>query len=186
MEFEYLYTTRLKLRVIDEKVYAYIFDHFNDKELMQFFALETTEDLATEIQKHQKGVSTYNKSFLNFQLIDISSQKIIGWCGFHTWYTEHSRAEIGYHLISETSKNKGLMTEAFSAIIPYGFNIMKLNRIEAFISPTNMPSLKLVKKFGFIYEGHLRQHYNKNNVLEDSVVYALLKDDYSNIKSESI
>ncbi|MND70827.1 putative ribosomal N-acetyltransferase YdaF [compost metagenome] len=73
------------------------------------------------------------------------------------------------------------MTEALKPIIQYGFETMKLNRIEAFLSPDNIPSLKLVQKFGFTKEGHLREHYNKDNKLEDSAVYSLLKSEYKAI-----
>ena len=107
--------------------------------------------------------------------MDKSTEKIIGWCGFHTWYLDHFRAEIGYGLFDENFKNKGIMTEAMKAILEYGFKQMKLHRIEAFIGTYNIPSLKLVEKFGFTKEGILRNHYLKNNVLEDSAVFSLLQ-----------
>ena len=74
---------------------------------------------------------------------------------------------------------KGYMKEAMAEVLRYGFDEMKLQRVEAFIEPFNEPSLKLAKHFGFKQEGHLRKHYMKNNVLEDSLVFALLKDEYN-------
>jgi ribosomal-protein-alanine N-acetyltransferase len=55
---------------------------------------------------------------------------------------------------------------------------MKLNRIEAFIGPGNIPSLKLIAKSGFIQEGHLRGHYCKKGIMEDSLVFGLLREEY--------
>ena len=97
----------------------------------------------------------------------------------HVWYLDHNRAEIGYALTDNPEKSKGLMTEAMNSILKYGFEEMKLHRIEAFIGPENIPSLKLVAKFNFKKEGVLRQHYFKNDKMEDSAVFALLKDEYA-------
>ena len=56
-------------------------------------------------------------------------------------------------------KQKGLMSEAVEAIIDYGFNALRLHRIEAFIGPDNVASLRLIKKMHFVQEGILREHY---------------------------
>jgi len=63
-------------------------------------------------------------------------------------------------------------------IIDYGFNTMQLNRIEAFISPNNIASQKTVLGQGFRQEGVLKEHYCKDDVIEDSLVFGLLKKDY--------
>lgn len=67
------------------------------------------------------------------------------------------------------------MSEALKCVINYGFKIMKLNRIEAFISPSNLPSIKIIENLGFTREGILKEHYKMKNEILDSVVYSLLK-----------
>ncbi|MNS60850.1 putative ribosomal N-acetyltransferase YdaF [compost metagenome] len=181
MLFETIETERLTLRKLTDDVYRSIFNNHSDNEIKQLFGIGTDEDLKVETEKVKKGLSTFNKTFLYFHLIDKQTNNIIGWCGYHTWYLDHFRAEIGYGLFDEAVKAKGIMTEALKPIIQYGFETMKLNRIEAFLSPDNIPSLKLVQKFGFTKEGHLREHYNKDNKLEDSVVFSLLKSEYKAI-----
>lgn len=57
----------------------------------------------------------------------------IGWCGYHTWYIDHRRAEIGYAIRSDEYKAQGIMTEVMNAVLRYGFEVMNLHRIEAFI-----------------------------------------------------
>lgn len=178
MTFEILPTERLLLRKLTEDDYFYIFQHLNDVEIMQLLNIETSDKLAIEKQKQAKGYSTFNKRFLIFQLLDKETQQIIGWCGYHTWYIDHGRAEIGYGLIDEHTKGKGLMTEALKAVLQYGFEEMQLSRVEAFVAPENIPSLKLVQKFNFTREGQLRKHYLKDGNLEDSVVFGLLKEEW--------
>ena len=70
------------------------------------------------------------------------------------------------------------MTEAMVSVIEYGFNAMNLERIEAFVSPNNTPSIKLLKRMKFKEEGFLKHHYFHNNKMEDSMIFALLKSEY--------
>jgi [ribosomal protein S5]-alanine N-acetyltransferase len=178
MHFEILTTEHLKLRKLTPEVFDYIYIAFSNQELLHFLGLETEVELDKEKEKHKKGISTFNRSFLYFQIIDKKTDKTIGWCGYHTWYLDHNRAEIGYGLYDENYKRKGHMSEAMKPILDFGFNKMNLNRIEAFLSVENLPSLKLVTKFGFTKEGLLRNHYFKNGVMEDSAVFSLLKNEY--------
>lgn len=175
MRFEILTTEHLALRKLTPEVFDYIYAIYSDDALIHFLGLTDENALKIEKEKHQKGLSTFNKSFLYFHIINKKTDKIIGWCGYHTWYLDHNRAEIGYGLFDDNYKRKGFMSEALKPILDYGFRKMNLHRIEAFISPENAASLKLVEKFGFQKEGVLKEHYFKNNVMEDSAVYSLLK-----------
>lgn len=179
MEFEVLKTERLLLRKLVPEVYDHIYKRYSDPELKLFLGLDTNDALQTEKNKYAQGLYTYNRRFVNFQLLDKATEKIIGGCGFHTWYIEHHRAEIGYALNDDADKQKGLMTEAMKAVIYYGFIHMNLHRIEALIGPANAASIKLVTNAGFKKEGHLREHYFKNNVMQDSLIFSLLKSEYN-------
>lgn len=178
MKFEEIETDRLILRIVTPAVYDFIYTNFSIEEQLKFLGLSSKEELESEKQKYGKGLEMYNKSMVGFQMIDKTSQKVIGLCGFHTWYVEHRRAEIGYSLFDDAYKRKGFMSEALPPIIDYGFVTMNLHRIEAFISPHNTPSLKLVQKLNFSKEGILREHFFVNNKMEDSAVFSLLKKEW--------
>ncbi len=178
INFETIETERLILRKLTPSTYRQIFETLSDAEIMKTLGLADEEALHKEKQKQQNGLSTYNRSFVNFQILDKESKQILGACGFHTWYTEHARAEIGYALTNEDTKAKGMMSEAMKAVLHYGFEHMRLNRVEAMIGPNNIPSLKLAAKFGFTEEGKLRSHYCKKGNIEDSVVFGLLREEY--------
>lgn len=178
MEFEEITTNRLKLRKLTPEVFDYIYRDLSEAEQMEFLGLHSSQELDIERNKYNEGLWTHNKKFLYFQIRELESDKVIGWCGYHTWYLDHERAEIGYGLFEEIYKGKGLMSEAIGPIIEYGFREMGLNRIEAFISPENIASNKLVQKMNFVKEGQLRQHYRDNNRIDDSLVYSLLRSEY--------
>ena len=173
-------TDRLQLRLLNPEVYKLVFSTFSEEKQRTFFGCKTAEELRVERQRYEGGLTMFNKSFAVFQLIDKASGDVIGWCGYHTWHVPHFRAEIGYALNSEAAKGKGFMKEAFPLVLRYGFDEMGLKRIEAFIGPENVPSLKLVRAFGFTEEGRLREHYFKNGSLEDSLLFSLLEREYRN------
>jgi ribosomal-protein-alanine N-acetyltransferase len=182
MNFEIFETERLLLKKLTPADFVYIFENFNQDEIRRILGIANDTEYLIEENKYKNGYSTHDRSFVFFQLIDKSTNEIIGGAGFHNWYAKHKRAELGYALKSEEYKNKGLMTEALKFIIDFGFSTLELNRIEACIGPQNIPSLKLVSKYNFEKEGHLRQHYFSNDRMEDSIVFALLKEDYLQAK----
>lgn len=178
MQFKEIHTERLTLRAITPEVYDYIHNNFGNTELMEFLGLASAEDLAAEKEKYSKGYATHNRTFVLFQIIDKATGRMIGGCGYHTWFPKHNRAEIGYDLKHEEDKRKGFMTEAVQAVLDYGFTEMGLHRVEAIAADYNEPSIRIINKFGFSYEGRLREHYNVGGVMEDSVMYSLLKHEF--------
>lgn len=177
MNFETLETERLILRKLSPEDFKYVFDNYSKEESMVFFGFQTEEEFQTGKQKSDKGYATHNRSIAFFQLIDKTSNTVIGACGFHNWYFDHRRAEIGYNMINDSYKNQGFMTEALEKIIDYGFTKMNLHRIEALVGTENIPSLKLMEKFNFTKEGVLKEHYFINNKFEDSVIFSRLASD---------
>lgn len=179
MEDSIFTTERLKLRKLSPEIFDHIYQNLSEAEQMAYLGLDSKEKLEAERKKYEEGLWTHNKQFLYFQLLDKESDRIIGWCGYHTWYLEHDRAEIGYQIFAEEYKRKGIMSEAISAVVAYGFNEMKLYRIEAFIGTDNTASIKLVSNLNFEKEGLLRGHYYTNDRYEDSLVYGLLRTNYT-------
>ena len=171
-------TPRLLLRPLTPEIYDHVFTTLSDAELMEFFGCRTEEELREEHNKFRQGLSMYRKSFLVFQLMEIASGSIIGWCGYHTWYLPHSRAEIGYVLSDESKRGQGYMKEALPFVLQYGFEEMELKRIEALVGPNNEASLRLIRSMGFVQEGLLREHYFTNGRFEDSLFFSLLQREF--------
>jgi [ribosomal protein S5]-alanine N-acetyltransferase len=179
MEFEILTTPRLLLRKMTPDVYDFVFQHYPEDEIKRFFGCRTEDELEEEKKKYTQGLSMYRKSSLIFQLIDPLTMDVLGWCGYHTWYVLHNRAEIGYILSDESRRRQGLMKEALQAVIRYGFEEMGLTRIEAMTAPDNDASNGLLTSMGFVLEGRLREHYLVNGVMEDSLMHSLLQREYA-------
>ena len=185
MEFEILTTERLLLRKITPAGFKYIFEHYAEEEIKKQLGLTTEEEFIKEREKNEGGYLTYDRSIVQFKLILKETNEVIGTCGYHNWYFNHRKAELGYTLIKDDHKRKGYMSEAVKKILEYGFNSMNLNRIEACIGPGNMASLSLIKKYGFTQEGYLRKHFIRDAEIQDSIIFALLKEEYEVIKTNN-
>jgi ribosomal-protein-alanine N-acetyltransferase len=175
---EQIETQRMLLRVLTHEQYDEIMSSSTDSEIINFFGFTTVEELEAEKDRYQKGTVTYNRQFLKFHFVEKQSGEIIGSCDFHTWAPQHARAELGYSMNSDAYKNKGYMKEALGPIIRYGFEKMKLHRIEALTGPDNIPSIRLIEHFGFTKEAVLREHYFVDGKHEDTVAYSLLKSEF--------
>jgi len=171
-------TERLLLRRIRMEDYRWLFEKCSRQEAMNYLGINTEEAYWARRKKYEGGMQTYRSRFEVFQLLHKDGLRVLGDCGYHTWFPDHCRAEIGYSLMQETDRRKGYMSEAIKEVLNYGFTVMNLNRVEALIAPDNIASLKVVESMGFKQEGTLREHYFTNNRFEDSVLYALLKSEF--------
>ena len=102
--------------------------------------------------------------------------KLIGTIGFMWWNKDYRSAEVGYSL-SRDYWNQGIMTEALSLIIDFGFKRMRLNRIEAQHVVANAASGRVMEKCGMKKEGILRGRIYSKGEFRDMAMYAILKDD---------
>lgn len=175
LKFYNIETPRLVLKGIDHACMTYIFDNLEKSEIMRILGHRSEEDYQKEENKHINGYSSYNRRFILFLLTDKNTGNIIGRCGIHNWNADHKRAEIGYVMEDENSKQKGLMTEAVDAILNFGFEQLHLNRIEAVVGVWNHPSLSLMKKFNFVKEGQLRMYHHSDGEYGDSFMFSKLR-----------
>jgi ribosomal-protein-alanine N-acetyltransferase len=176
-------TERLYLKVMTPEIWDHILTHVEDEDIQTLLGLYTPERLAQEKEKNRLGMTTHAISFRLYVMVEKSTGLAIGRIGYHNWQARHLRSEIGYGMELEEYKNKGYMSEAMKAVLVDGFEEMGLHRVEAMIGPSNTPSVKLAEKHGFIKEGVLREHYNKDGTLVDSAVYGLLRHEYDQLKN---
>ena len=182
-KFPLLQTKRLLLREINAHNLPLLL-HLPDEQFKIF--LKTNDEKILEKEKKRlNGFGSFSRiSFVHWHIIHKESGEIIGDIAFHLWNVQHYKAEIGYIIKKESAKNKGYMSEALEAVLKYGFENIHLQRIEAYISPNNEPSLKLVKKFGFQKEGFLRHHYHNRMTqsIDASLLFALTIKDYQQLQ----
>ena len=102
---------------------------------------------------------------------------VIGSCGYKNINKKHRRAEIGYEIVGEY-RQQGFMSEVLNAVIKFGLEVIKINRIEAKVNCDNLPSISLLNKFGFFEEGILREYELQAEKFTDLKLFSLLQKDF--------
>lgn len=129
---------------------------------------------AAEDHIRRKHNAYKRKNALSWGIVLKEDGQIVGECRLSN-FIRQSRADIWFYLGSEF-RRRGMMSEAFQAIIPFAFASMELHRIQGLVSPKNEAAVGFVKKLGFVEEGWLREYrYDENEGWVDVVMYALLE-----------
>lgn len=175
-----LETERLILRKVRELDIDDIFEYGADSEVSRYTtwvahrSIEDTREFLSKILKayEQKKIGPWGITLKE-------SGKLIGTAGFNGWDLKQSRGELGY-VLSRDYWKQGLMTEAVSRVIQFGFSEMKLVRIEARCNPENYGSFRVMEKCGMQFEGVLRRHILVKGKHEDVRMYSIISDDLVN------
>ena len=91
-------------------------------------------------------------------------------------YGSVSSAVIGYWVVPEVA-GRGIVPTAVALASDYLFNIVGMHRIEIDIRPENKPSLRVVEKLGFRYEGLKQGYIHINGAWRDHYVFALTHEE---------
>jgi ribosomal-protein-alanine N-acetyltransferase len=84
---------------------------------------------------------------------------------------------IGY-VFSKSVWGKGYATETAAALVKFGFENLKLHSVFATCDPQNFVSAKVLGKVEMQKEGFLRQNYWVRGKWRDSMLFAILKNDF--------
>jgi ribosomal-protein-serine acetyltransferase len=93
---------------------------------------------------------------VRFGIRDVHSRELIGVVGLDSCVHLHRSCELGYWL-RRTHTGKGLMTEAARAALEFAFQRMGAHRVRCAAATDNYPSLRVVSRLGFRFEGIARQ-----------------------------
>lgn len=84
--------------------------------------------------------------------------KLIGTICLFNFSEDSSKAEIGYELVPDL-QGKGIMQEATSNVIHFGFQHVGIKTIEAYTHPENKSSTRLLEKLNFKRESAAPENF---------------------------
>ena len=100
----------------------------------------------------------------------------IGIIGINIGKAKYKNAEVWFKF-DPKFWNKGYATEALKEILDFGFNDLKLHRIEAGCAVENIGSIKVLEKVGMFREAHTRKLLPLKSGWSDNYGYAKLSAD---------
>jgi ribosomal-protein-alanine N-acetyltransferase len=166
--FPVLKTERLTLRQLSITDDKEIFALRSDKQVNKYLDRDpcnTIEDARIFIHKIAKVVGQNEGIYWAITLT--GNDKLAGTICLFNFSNENDQAEIGYELLP-AFQGQGIMQEAASKIIVFGFDVIGLKAIEAYTHLENENSSKLLKKFNF-----RKQHKVDNTANDMFIIFKL-------------
>jgi len=130
--------------------------------------------IQTRLERFEKGEA------IHFAITNRQAKYLIGAIGLNIG-KENKRADFGFW-IGKPYWDNGYCTEAAQAVIKYGFDVLRLNRICDQHMTRNPASGKVMQKIGMKHEGLIRQHIMNWGKFEDLDFYGILRSEYDQAK----
>ncbi len=173
-----LETERLLLRALTDADVNDIFEYASDPEVSKYLPWNTHESI-------EESIAFLKMSKKAFQISDNidwgielkEEKKIIGAISMRKWNDRNKCGDVGY-VLSRRYWGKGITTEALRSVIRFGFEKLKINRIEAHCDEANPGSYKVMEKAGMKYEGTLRDKVFIKNKFVTIRFYSILKKEF--------
>jgi len=149
--FPQLESERLLLREITDQDRQAIFANFSDPEVAKWFF----EQPLTQMPQVSEIITAFRNEFKKGEGLTWAVElkevgDCIGTCGYGD-ISLGQRGEIGFDLARDHWE-KGLMSEALTPVIAYGFDVLRLAKIEAHSYSSNARAINLLDKVGFQLE----------------------------------
>lgn len=176
-QFPVFETERLRLRRILPADNEAVFAIFSDEEVMRYYNSFPIKELAEADAIIEKLKSYFDSGMgIRWAIEEKLDSKLIGTIGIFDKNDNPFNAEIGFE-IGKAHWGKGLIAEAISPVIAFGFDALGLERIEARVVNGNSASQRVLEKCRFEHEGLQRKKGYWKNELHDLHFYSILKND---------
>lgn len=147
-----------------------LFEQFEPTRANNFYTL----DYQAAIMNYEYDAAIKGKALRYYIYLNEQPNMIIGSVNFsQLMHGPFSRASIGYKLDADYHGH-GYAFEACQAAIAVIFSDYKIHRLDARVAPENLPSIKLLERLGFLYEGIEYQGVEVNGVFKDHYRYGLI------------
>lgn len=177
--FDDLQSARLSLRRLQVDDAPFVLRHFSDVDVCRYlYDAEpfTSLEEALALIGHYDNRADGDHNRWGIVLKDAGT--LMGTCGYHFWDRDNRSAEIGYDL-GPAYWGHGYMAEALKAALCHGFEIMLLNRVQAFVALENDRSSRLLERLGFAREGTVREKHLFRGRYHDHYCFSLLRREWS-------
>lgn len=173
-----LHTDRLTLRRMKVGDSFDMFEYAKREDVTEFLLWKPHPDLAYT-REYLQFVATHYEigDFFDWAVVLNEQDKMIGTCGFTKLDYTHNLGEIGY-VINPEFRGQGIAVEAVREVMRFGFEVLKLNRIEAKFMEGNAASLRVMEKAGMSFEGFHRKAMKIKGRYETVGYCAILREEF--------
>ncbi|GGO62355.1 N-acetyltransferase [Nonomuraea cavernae] len=146
----------------------------HDPDVMQWFAHSypvSRERFVDEYADRPKN--SYERTVLGIETL--ADDRLIGLVVLSGAEPETGGAELDIYIGEKDCWGNGYGTEAVRLICRYGFDALRLHRIELWVADENAAAIRVYQKVGFVEEGRARDTLRRNGRWHDMVLMSLLE-----------
>ncbi len=172
-----LHTDRLLLRKYRLSDAEQMFENYaNDDRVTKYLSWEAYSKPSDIIPFLEMSIKDYEKTYTYHWAIEYES-KMIGSISVMSVDDLRNNCEVGY-CIGYDFWNKGITSEALTAVISFLFSEVGMHRIMAKHDIENIASGEVMKKCKMSCEGRLKEYYLRHDgTYSDALVYGIVNED---------
>jgi len=164
--FPVLKTKRLTLRQLSQKDAQVLYKYQSDKDNfphvdMPVYSL--IDEAEMYIEKMNNGVQS-NK-WIIWMITESKTGRSVGTVSIWNLNDKEAKAEFGYGIFPEYRRH-GYMKEALDEVTKFGFEVMRLETLEAYTSHYNQPSIDFLDSLGFEFIQTIEDSYSPHSLMD--------------------
>ena len=108
-----------------------------------------------------------------------SDDRPVGSIDLHEVDRRNGSASLGIAIGEEDDRGRGYGTDALTALVAFGFDQLRLERIELDVYDFNDRARAVYERVGFVHEGTMRHALFRDGAFHDVHRMAVLRDDWA-------
>jgi RimJ/RimL family protein N-acetyltransferase len=147
-----------------------------DPDVLRFTRVPSNRDdgfAAAWVGQYTEGWEDGSRA--GFAILDEADGAFLGFAALIRIDWSGAEAELGY-IVAPAARGRGVAGRAIRLIVGWALDELGLQRIDAWIDVANAPSLRVIERAGFTFEG-VRRSVSFKGVRRDMAIYSLLPSD---------
>lgn len=165
----------VRLRAFEERDVGMLMDLSTDPYVPKIGSLPgnaSREDALAYIERQAARLEI--GSGYSFCVADKNTGKALGAAGLNLANIAAGRATAGYS-VAPRSRGRRIASHALTALTRFAWSIPELHRIELYVEPWNLASIRTAELAGYEREGLLRSHQEIGGKRVDMLLYASIR-----------
>lgn len=182
-----VHTPRLTLRPFEPGDFDALLDIYRRPDVVRYLYTEAWSAMDAEEKFGRKMASRAlerEHDVLVLAIVPVDASAPVGEVVLKWLSDEHRRGEVGFVLHPDVH-GRGYAREAAEAMLQVGFEALRFHRIIGRCDARNAASARLMERLGMRREAHFRHDERFKGEWSDTLVYAILDDEWRVIKEGS-
>ena len=177
MNSPYLIGDKVYLRALTKSDAPTIVPWINDPEVTRTILHRPPINLETEEQFIERATKEEHSLILG--IVVKATDQLIGATGLDQVDFRNRHARFGIVIGDKPSWGHGYGSEATSLVVAHAFQTLNLNRVWLHVFEYNECGIRIYEKLGFRREGMLRQDNYRDGRYWDTIVMAVLREEWT-------